>query len=412
MKCKLMHKRTAVADIEIDEVYGGIQSIGTVYNPEHLPVGVALHGGIIDRASLNEWWCDRSIPASRSGIETALVTLGVGSTMLLLTRSLGLSLSDQYWICPVDTQLEWDDVNFFENAFSDDIGDILFGAGKKGIALDFSSPDSTSDGNLQKRWKIIDGKRCLIKGGSAPFRQQPFNEVIASGIMERLGIPHIPYSVIWSDGAPYSICEDFVTKESELVPAWRIIKSRKKDNSTSMYMHFVNCCDSLGVKDAVLFLERMITLDYIIANEDRHFNNFGLLRDAETLRWLGIAPIYDSGTSLGYNKMIFEMRSERDVVCKPFKNKHMEQLKLVSSFDWIDFDKLRDVREFILDVLSSAGEYSDVSRAEAVTDGVERRIRNVRSLAMGRRKEETEADTLSTEDDVERDVAEDYTQNF
>ena len=39
------------------------------------------------------------------------------------------------------------------------------------------APDITTDGDLKKRWKIVDGKRCLIKGGSNPFRQQPFNEV-------------------------------------------------------------------------------------------------------------------------------------------------------------------------------------------------------------------------------------------
>lgn len=38
------------------------------------------------------------------------------------------------------------------------------------------SPDNTSDGWLKKKWTIIDGKRCLIKSGSAPFFQEPLNE--------------------------------------------------------------------------------------------------------------------------------------------------------------------------------------------------------------------------------------------
>ena len=45
----------------------------------------------------------------------------------------------------------------------------------------------------------------------------------------------------------------------------------------------------------------MIVLDFIIANEDRHFNNFGLVRNAVTLEWIGAAPIFDCGTSLWYN---------------------------------------------------------------------------------------------------------------
>lgn len=59
----------------------------------------------------------------------------------------------------------------------------------------------------------------------------------------------------------------------------------EKDNNTSVYQHFVNCCKALGIKDVVPFLDRMIVLDYLIANEDRHLNNFGVLRNAETLEW-------------------------------------------------------------------------------------------------------------------------------
>ena len=174
--------------------------------------------------------------------------------------------------------------------------------------------DNTADGNLKKRWKIIDKKRCLIKGGSNPFRQQPFNEVIASGIMERLDIPHVSYNVMWNNGAPYSVCEDFVTEDTELVPAWRIMKTLKKDNNVSVYQHFVNCCDALGIKDVVPFLDRMIVLDYIIANEDRHLNNFGALRNAQSLEWIGMAPVFDSGSSLGYDKLAAQIRADKDVI--------------------------------------------------------------------------------------------------
>lgn len=407
MKCTLMHKRMKVAELELDDATGFMQRIGTVYAPEHLPVGVPVRRGVADRAALNEWWTDRSIPASRSGVREALETLEISSTKMLLVRCWGLSLSDQYWIRPEGSDLTWDSINFFENDFSEDIGDILFGENKKKDALDFSSPDNTSDGNLKKRWKIIDGKRCLIKGGSNPFRQQPFNEVIAAWLMERLDIPHVPYSVVWNKGAPYSVCEDFITENTELVPAWRILKTRKKDNNTSVYQHFTACCEALGIRGTVPFLDRMIVLDYIIANEDRHFNNFGVLRNAETLEWLGFAPIYDSGSSLGYDKMPAQMRSEKEVVCKPFKNHHAEQIKLVSDFGWIDFDKLSDTKELIESVLFSdgAGEYVGKDRIRAIADGVQRRIENLSQLAMSH----TPTQAITTEDDVAENIAEDYT---
>ena len=406
MKYTLMHKRIAVAEMEVDDAAGLIQKVSKIHAPDHFPVGIAVKKGAADRAALNEWWADRSIPASRSGIREALETLEITSTKMLPVRCYGLSLSDQYWICPEGSGLTWDAVNFFDNGFSDDIGGVLFGADKKADALDFSSPDNTTDGNLKKRWKIMGGKRCLVKGGSNPFRQQPFNEVIAAGIMERLGIPYVPYEVTWNKGAPYSVCEDLVTRDTELVPAWRILKTQKKSNNVSVYQHFVNCCDRLGIQGAVPFLDRMIVLDYIIADEDRHFNNFGVLREAETLKWLGFAPIYDSGSSLGYDKTPVQIRTEKDVVCKPFKNHHAEQLKLVSDFRWIDFKRLEDVDELIGSVLTAEGteEYMDEIRIRAITGSVKRRIENLFQLAMS----QTSVRDHSTVDDVEENIAADY----
>lgn len=410
MKCLLMHKRIPVAEIELDDATGFIQKIGEIYASEHLPVGVSVKNGMVDRSDFNAWWTDRSIPASRSGIREALETLEIADTKLLLIRCYGLSLSDQYWIKPDGSDLTWEAINFFDNPFSDDIGDVLFGTPKKENALNFSSPDNTSDGFLKKRWKIMDGKRCLVKGGSNPFRQQPFNEVIATEIMKRLGIPHVPYTLIWNKEAPYSVCEDFVDENTELIPAWRVMMTKKKSNSTSVYQHFVNCCEALGVRDVVPFLDRMITLDYIIANEDRHFNNFGLIRNAETLEWLGMAPIYDSGSSLGYDKLPGQMKSEKDVGCKPFKNHHIEQLQLVHSFDWLDLSKLDDVEDVIRSVLTKDIDetYIDEKRIEAVVNGVKRRIGNLEQIIRERQGNDFTRGTDSTEDDVEENVAEDY----
>lgn len=406
LKYIFMHKHIPVAEIELDDATGFIKKTGKLYAPEHLPIGIPVKRGIVDRAAFNDWWTDRSIPASRSGIREALETLEISNTKTLLVRCYGLSLSDQYWICPAKSELKWENVNFFQNDFSDDIGDILFGAKKKKDVLNFSTPDSTSDGNLKKRWKIIDGKRCLVKGGSNPFRQQPFNEVIACKIMERLNIPHVPYMVIYDKGAPYSVCEDFVNDNTELVPAWRILQSKKKNNNTSVYKHFIDCCEALGIENVCAFLDRMIVLDYIIANEDRHFNNFGALRNAETLEWIGMAPIYDSGSSLGYDKMPAQMRTERNVICKPFKNHLEEQIKLVSDFSWIDFAKLSDIQEVIADVLSAevAADYIDNARIQAITEGVVRRIDLLKKLASTHVYIED-----TTKDDVTEDIAESYT---
>ena len=95
MKCTFMHKRTPVAELELDDVTGFIQKIGSVYAPEHLPIGIPVRNEIADRAAFNDWWRDRSIPASRSGVREALESLGGAETKMLLGRCCGLSVSDQ-----------------------------------------------------------------------------------------------------------------------------------------------------------------------------------------------------------------------------------------------------------------------------------------------------------------------------
>lgn len=399
----LMHKDISVADLTLDESTGSIQRIDALLHGAHLPVGVSFRHGVADRAVLNEWWEDRSIPANRSGLREALETLGVTGPKLLLFRCYGLSLSDHYWINPIGSNFTWHDVNFFENPFSEDVGDVLFGIPPKKEGFDFSSPDNTTDGFLKKRWKILDGKCCLIKAGSPPFQQQPFHEVIATKIADRLEICHIPYTVMWENGVPYSVCEDFVTPDTELIPAWRVMQTQKKENQTSVYQHYRNCCDSLGVPNMAHALDQMIVLDYLIANEDRHLNNFGLLRNPDTLEWLGPAPIYDSGSSLGYDKVTAQIRSGRNITCKPFKRSHQDQLRLVTSFDWLDLSKLQDVDRDIREVFTGAGEFIDKERVEAIITSVNQRIQTLMTFALTQRPQED-----SIENDVEKNVAAEY----
>lgn len=399
----LMHKDIYVAKLELDETTGSVVKVDSIEREEHLPVGVLTTRGTFERAALNEWWIDRSIPASRSGIRHVLEVLDIPSTKMLLTKCFGLSLSDQYWIKPQASNVTWQEINFFDHSFSEDIGDVLLGKPVKTEQFDFHSPDNTSDGCLKKRWKIIDGKRCLIKAGSNPYMQQPFNEVIASRIMDRLGIPHVPYTLLWADKRPYSVCEDFITKDTELVGAWRVMKTQKKDNSTSVYRHYLNCCEEFGVKDIIHSVDQMLVLDYIIANEDRHQNNFGLIRDANTLQWVGAAPIFDSGSSLGYDKLTRQIVSGIDVECKPFKKSHEEQIKLVTSFDWIEFGKLKGLDEEMMSIFDQAGEYMEDSRKQAIVESVTERLESLEMLALSQQQ---------TEDDLESDVEENIAQSY
>ena len=341
----LKHKDVYVLELELDD-YGMIYSVIKILNEDHLPVGTGDRDGL-DNNILRTWWDGRSIPASRDGLRELLEKLRMSSPQQLLDKSFGLSLSDQYWLCPLNETIRWKDVNFFHNPFSDDVGSLLIGKTgvEDGREIGLLSPDNTSDGILRKKWKIIGGKRYLIKAGTGPNNQEVANEVLASRICERLGIPAVKYDIIDIGGVKYSICGDFITDDTELVTARSVKNLIKKDNRTSDYDSFVAKAEELGIGDARRRIDMMLVLDFIIVNTDRHYNNFGLIRNADTLEWISVAPIYDSGTSMWCRSQYDMDAKSSEIESKPFEDRHIRQIELVKEFSWLIIDRLDGIEE-------------------------------------------------------------------
>lgn len=375
----LMHKNWPVVDLRLEETTGAIQAVGQVHRPDHVPVGVPIRRGRVDRGALNAWWTGRAIPDTREGIGAALAVLGLPSPQLLPARCLGLSLSDHYWLRPAGQAVPWEAVTFFQNDFPGDVGDILLGKAPSGRAIRLHSPDNTTDGWLRKRWIITGGRRYLLKAGSGPAHQEPYNEVLASLLMDRLGIPHVPYTLTVQAGRPYSLCANFLTPDTELIPAWYVLQTRKKPNHISLYQHYLDCCHALGIPGVREAVDRMIVVDYLLANEDRHQNNFGVLRRADTLEYLGAAPLYDSGTCLWFDRPTQHIGGGQ-VVCKPFKSRHEDQLRLVTSLAWLDLSQLDGIETAWM-ALTQGAPTLDQDRAAAVAHGLRRRIEHLKGLS-------------------------------
>jgi len=372
-----MHKNIPVVDLVMDNDSGVIEKIGKIHNVAHLPVGTTWTSGSDkgepERRKLNDWWVGRSIPASRENIQAALFQMHLLQTTELLSKCYGLSLSDQYWVAPVGSDLKWADINFFDNTFSQDVGNILLGHEPgDNEQVNLMSPDNTSDGWLRKKWLVSDGKRLLMKAGSGPYQQEPLNELIACAVMKRLGIPYVPYTLTFQEGLPYSLCETFITPQTELVPAWRVIQILSRDNRDSAFAHLLRCTDELGVLGVQQALEKMLVLDYIIANTDRHYNNFGLVRDAETLKWHGIAPIYDSGTSLWHDSQFVGQPAKS----KPFRSTHLEQIKLVRDFSWFDPSALQGLGDECMEIFTKS-ELIDEKRRTSLVREIENRTKEI-----------------------------------
>ncbi len=368
MKCILMNKNTKVLEAEYNEEGIFFLKIYKVYNIEYAPYilkSLYQKENIDDkefRSSLSKWFKGRGIPAFRDKLDLLLHRLNIEVPGELLDKAFGLSLSDQYWLKPVDKEISYDDINFFDNDFSYvEFREASLSNSSKDITSKIAliSPNNTTDGMLRKAWIIEDEVRYLLKGGYKNEILQPFNEVLASEICKRLGFDHVEYTLDTYKDMVVSKCPCFITKDAELITCNQIRNDMKKHNSIEDYEEYVKKLESEGIKDAREKIENMYILDFLIMNEDRHLNNFGIIRDVNTLKWLDVAPIFDNGQSLnieyydeeemhiiGDGKLFYEV--------KPFD----EIIKIVKDIKRIDATKLDDIPEWFDNLLH---EYQDIT---------------------------------------------------
>ena len=386
-KFTLMNKNKKVFDFVYDEEEHFIVNFERNYpeNEDYAPFGL-IKINAIDKVEFNKWWKNRQIPASRKGLKEVLHNSNVydkDNFDLLDAKVYGLSLSDQYWVKGVEEEISWESINFFDNEFSEDIGKILFNGGKTALNLNLNTPDMTSNGNYEKRWKIIDGERYLLKAGSKIYNQEPFNELIATKLYERLlnKDEYVEYSVIFDDDKAISKCKNFITKDTELIPAWKINEYYEFLDDEDKYTHYIRCLNNLGIKDAETLTDKMIVCDYIIANKDRHFNNFGVIRDVNTLKFIDVAPIFDNGCSLWYDEN--DMYVGEFFLTKPFEEYEKKQLSLVKKLEWLDISKLEDFPNEVKTILSMDKLLSK-ERINKIVDQIKLRIEFVKELKKSR----------------------------
>ena len=361
MKCILMNKNTEVLSCVFNEVSKFFDKIYEVYNIDYAPY--ILKSFYIDedindtpfRTNLSEWFKGRGIPSCRDKLDMLLLRLNVVAPSELLDKAFGLSLSDQYWLKPVGTDIKYEDINFFDNDFDyAEFMEASFSKNSKMIqnASSLKTPNNTTDGMLKKAWIIENGTRYLLKGGYKNETLQPFNEVLASEICKRLGFDHVEYTLDTYKDTVVSKCPCFITKDTELITCYQIRNDMKRHDSIEDYEEYIKKLESEGIKDVRTKIENMYILDFLIMNEDRHLNNFGIIRDVNTLKWVNVAPIFDNGQSLNieyYDEEELHISSEGKLFyeVKPFD----ELIKVVKDIKRIDVSKLEGLPKWFDDLL-------------------------------------------------------------
>ena len=386
-KFTLMNKNKKLFDFEYNDEDHLIVGFERNYsdNEKYAPFGL-IKNDSIDKNIFNKWWKNRQIPASRNGLKEVLYKSGFydeDNFDLLDAKVYCLSLSDQYWVKKYNENILWEGINFFENEFSEDIGKVLFNGDKTSLNLNLNTPDMTSNGNYEKRWKIINGDRYLIKAGGKMINQEPFNEVIATKLYERIlnDDEYVKYELTYDNGKAVSICKNFITPNTELIPAWKIDEYYEAKKSENKYEHYIRCLNKLNIPNANLLVDKMLICDFILANKDRHFNNFGVIRNVETLEFEKVAPIFDNGCSLWFDEN--DMYVGEFFLTKPFEEYEKKQVSLVKNISWLDISKLDGFEEEVKEILSSNKLLSN-ERIEKIIKQIKSRIEYVSKLKQSR----------------------------
>ena len=245
---------------------------------------------------LVKWLQRRVIPKNRAYVAEILKTFGlsINDTKGIIDVCKGLSLNDSYWVVPQGFTGTFAQYNLYENRFSEILSLVAYtGIGQSDAAFT-TSPELTTNGMLPKAWRFIEGEGIyLYKGGTfgaANTGNEPYSEFYAGQIAQAMGLNAVTYELENWKGILASRCKLFTDIDTSYIPIGRIVREGGLKACLEYYRQ-------LG-PEAYEQVKSMLVFDAVVYNEDRHFGNFGVLRDNHTGKVTGAAPVFDNGMSL------------------------------------------------------------------------------------------------------------------
>lgn len=198
----------------------------------------------------------------------------------------GATITDNYWIREIGSELTYDDVKFADDYFSNlALKGNYDSFNRAANSKRSKTPELTNVGSFEKCWKLRDGKWWMYKKAS---HEEMFSELFICELGKELGMN----MAIYERGEGYIKSLDFTdAAKVNFEPASTFMGDNEE------YSDVVKALENL-CPDAIPDYVKMIFLDTICANPDRHTNNFGLLRDVKTGELLGLAPNYDNNMAL------------------------------------------------------------------------------------------------------------------
>ena len=294
----LMHKDIPAARFVLDDSSERVLKIQTSgCEPEYGP-----YLGNLTLENMKRWWAGRSIPGSREDLKDLLERAGCKTSGEYMAKNLALSLTDAYWVKPVGMTVQWSEVNLYDHMFSNGLNMHHENTYHTGSSL---------NGQMRKHWEKTgrSSKSCvLVKESKSDYGQRNINEAFAAKLHHEQGLKadldYVQYRLRMYNGVCVaSTCRAFTDQHQELVYAADLLYAKKSRNDESDFEKLIRVAGECGMDEESVRarMDYLFMSDFVMGNQDRHMNNFGFLRDSDTMEFIGMAPVYDTGNSMYYN---------------------------------------------------------------------------------------------------------------
>lgn len=349
IKYSLMHKNDKCGTILFDENIGRI----TEYHDDRN--GLSPYLGNCDIKKIQKWWEMRAVPASRAMMQQVINNANCLNTEVYLAKNLGLSMTDTYWIKPSGIDLSFDNVKF-ANLAAYSHGKIPY---HNATSYD---PNASLGGQMEKYWDLMHKTPILVKESYKYYGQQSINEVFASIVHSRQpsNVEFVRYTAeMTEDRGVQCKCPAFTSENIELLSAYEMVESRKIQNSQALYDEYINICVENGIDYNQIqeFMDYQTMTDFLITNTDEHLLNFGVLRDPNTMKLIGPAPIFDSGNSMFYSdgrKTPYTRAGILDIPITSFYKREEKLLGKVKNKTAVDLNSIPSAGE-VKELYANAG---------------------------------------------------------
>ena len=209
-------------------------------------------------------------------------------------RANGAAITDNYWIRPIGSDMKHAQVCFNADYYQKKVSKSIAVLALSGSSRSFNYvadnetdlvAELTNIGSFEKCWKNIDGKWWLFKRAN---QREAFSEVFISKLCKIMGIPCAVYENAQSG---YVKTLDFTAGKVNFEPAVSFMGENEEYEDIVSELQVL--CPS-AIPDFV----RMVFLDALVMNPDRHTANFGLLRNKKTGKYISFAPCFDHNMAL------------------------------------------------------------------------------------------------------------------